>query len=120
MRGRRRPEDLELVEPLHVEVERALSAVDLPLERVPTAEREPRRLERPDGAAFELDRRLHRVVDLATLDERPEEAPDGLDLSDEVAGEVDDVGGEITERARARGTAVEAPDLSVVSPQSCR
>ena len=41
-------EDLELVQPLHVERERALRAVDLPLEGVAPAEGEPRRLDRPD------------------------------------------------------------------------
>ena len=58
-------EDLKLVHALHVEPERPLRAVDLPLERVATPEREPGRLDRADRAAFELDDRLDRVVDLA-------------------------------------------------------
>ena len=50
-------EDLQLVQPLHVERERALRAVDLPLERVAAAEREPRRLDRPDRARSRTRRR---------------------------------------------------------------
>ena len=56
------PEDLQLVQPLHVEGERSLRAVDLPLERVAPAEGEPRRLDRPDRPLLELDRGLERVV----------------------------------------------------------
>ena len=74
-------EDLQLVQALHVERERALRAVDLPLERVAAAEREPRRLDRADGAVLELDRGLERVVDLAPLDERLHEAGDRRDLA---------------------------------------
>src|SRR5947208_5101154 len=103
--------DLELVEALHVEVEGPFGAVDLPLEGVSPAEREARRLDRADRPAPELDRRFHGVVDLAPGDERSHEAADGLDLSDEVAGEVDDVSGEIPKCSRPRGRAVEAPDL---------
>src|SRR3954466_12783286 len=51
-------EDLQLVHPLHVEVERAAGAVDLPLERVAASECEACRLDRPDGAALEFDGRL--------------------------------------------------------------
>ena len=103
----------QLVQALHVERERALRPVDLPLEGVAATEREPRRLERADGAVREPDRRLDRVVDLAPLDERAQEASDLVDLADEVAGEVDDVSSEIAERTRARLGAVEAPDLGV-------
>ena len=59
------------------------------------------------------DRGLDRVVDLAPLDERAQEASDLVDLADEVAGEVDDVSCEIAERARAGLGAIEAPDLGV-------
>src|SRR5262249_43178397 len=104
---------LPLVQPLHVEVEGAFRAVDLPLERVPAAEREPRRLERPDGARLELDGRLDRVVDLPAGDEGAQEAGDRSDLADEVAGEVDDVRGEVAERAGAGRRAVEAPEVGV-------
>src|SRR3954454_19899644 len=48
-------EDLQLVHALHVEVERAARAVDLPLERVATSECQTCRLDRPDGAGLELD-----------------------------------------------------------------
>src|SRR6267378_8604815 len=75
--------DLQLVHPLHVEVERAVRAVDLPLKRVAPSEREARRLDRPDRAALELDNRLDRIVDLAAAHERLDEARDGRDLPDE-------------------------------------
>ena len=50
--------DLQIVEVLHVEVERPLGAVDLPLERVSPAECESGRLDRADCAIVELDRRF--------------------------------------------------------------
>src|SRR5712691_1556689 len=105
------PEDLQLVEALHVEEEGPLGAVDLPLERVSPAEGESSRLDGADGAILELDRRLDGVVDLAPRDERAHEASDGLDLPDEVASEVDHVSREIAESSRTGGPAVEAPDL---------
>src|SRR5207302_6333860 len=58
-------QDLQLVHALHVEVERAVGAVDLPLERVAPSEREARRLDRANRAALELDSRLDRVIDPA-------------------------------------------------------
>src|SRR4051812_39964575 len=70
-------EDLQLVEALHVEGERPLGGVDLPLACVAPAERQPRRLDGADGAVLELDRRLDGVVDLAAGDERAHEASDG-------------------------------------------
>src|SRR5206468_11440012 len=96
---------------------RALGPVDLPLERVPAAEREPRRLERAHRAVGERDGRLDRVVHLAVGDERLQEAAHLPDLADEVAGEVDDVRGEVAERARTRLSVVEPPHLgSRVAP----
>src|SRR6476619_4810542 len=77
------PEDLQLVQPLHVERERALRAVALPLERVAAAEREASRLERADRAALELDCGLERVVDAPARQERVDEAGDRGDLADE-------------------------------------
>ena len=56
-------EDLELVQLLHVERERALRA-GTPLKRVAAAECEPRRLDR-SVAPLRLDGSLDRVVDLA-------------------------------------------------------
>ena len=111
-------EDLELVQPLHVEGERALRAVDLPLERVAAAVREARRLERADRAVRELDRGLDRVVDLAARQERVREAGDGLDLAVEEAREVDDVRHQVAERAGAGRVGVEAPRVErrVVAP----
>ena len=103
--------DLQIVEVLHVEVERPLGAIDLPLERVSPAECESGRLDRADCAIVELDRRFDGVVDFAARDERAHEASDGLDLPDEVASEVDHVSCKIAERSRAGGPAVEAPDL---------
>src|SRR5712691_6134523 len=105
------PEDLQLVEALHVEEEGPLGAVDLPLERVSPAEGESSRLDGADGAILELDRRLDGVVDLAPRDERAHEASDGLDLPDEVASEVDHVSREIAQSSRTGGPAVETPDL---------
>jgi len=58
-----------------------LRPVDLPLERITTAEREPRRLDRADGAVLELDRGLDRVVDLPTGQERLHETGDRGDLA---------------------------------------
>ena len=113
-----RAEDLELVQPLHVEGDRSLRAVDLPLERIPTAEREPCRLDRPDRAALELDRGLERVVDLPSGQEGVHEACDRRDLADEKAGKVDDVGAEVPERAGARLVGLEAPGVEarIVTP----
>src|SRR5947209_2603631 len=70
--------DLELIQPLEVERDRALGPVDLEAERVPPPAAETRRLERPDRPAFELDRRLERIVDVDRPtrplgDERPRE-----------------------------------------------
>ena len=113
-----RPEDLELVQPLHVERDRALRAVDLPLEGVAPAEREAGRLDRPDRAALELDRRLERVVDAPPGQERVDEPGDRGDLADEEAGEVDDVGAEVAERAGAGLVGLEPPGVEarVVAP----
>src|SRR6266550_1512404 len=68
--------DLQLVHSLHVEVERATGAVDLPLKRVAPSEREARRLDRADRAALELDGRLDRVVDLSIAHECLHDAGD--------------------------------------------
>ena len=102
-------EDLQLVHALHVEPERALRAVDLPLERVAAAEREPRRLDRADRAAIELDDRLDRVVDPAAGDERLDQTGKGCDLADEEPGEVDDVRRQVADRAAAGVLGAEAP-----------
>ena len=112
------PEDLKLVQPLHVERQRALGAVDLPLERVPPAEREPRCLDRPDGPALELDRGLERVVDAPARQEGADEPGDGRDLADEEPRQVDDVGAEVAERAGPRLVRLEAPGVQrgIVAP----
>src|SRR5207342_1253883 len=81
--------DLELVQPLEVEGQRALRAVDLPAERVLPARGEPCRLDRADRAVLEPDGGLERVVDLPAGLERRGERRDGVDLADEVAREVD-------------------------------
>ena len=98
--------------------ERALRAVDLPLERVAAAEREPRRLDRPDRAVLELDGGLDRVVDLAGREKRVDERGHGGDVADEEAREVDHVGAEVAERARPGRRGVEAPRVErrVVAP----
>src|SRR5439155_18686992 len=102
-------EDLELVQALHVEGERSLRSIDLPLERVATAEREPRRLDRADGAVLELDRGLDRVVDLPTGQERLHEPGDRRELPVQEARQVDDVRAEVAERAGACRVRIEAP-----------
>src|SRR5438477_11674624 len=94
-------EDLQLVHALHVEVERAAGAVDLPLKRVAPSEREARRLDRPDRAALELDGRLDRIVDLATAHECLHQAGDRTELADEIARQVDDMRTEVAERSRS-------------------
>src|SRR5207249_8300978 len=110
--------DLQLVQALHVEVERAAGAVDLPLKCVAPPEREARRLDRPDRAALELDSRLDRVVDLATAHECLDDARDRTEFADEVARQVDDVRTEIAERAGSRLVRIEAPRVErrVVAP----
>src|SRR5262245_57885073 len=105
------PEHLELVEPLHVERDRALRAVDLPLEGVATPEGEACRLDRPHRAVLELDRGLDAVVDLAAGQERLHEGRDRGDVAGEVAGEIDHVGAEVAERTAARLVGVEAPGV---------
>src|SRR5439155_26601564 len=102
----------------HVERERSLRAVDLPLEGVPAAERQPRRLDRPDGAVLELDRRLDRVVHLPAGQERLHERRDGGEVADEVAAQVDDVRTDVAKRAGTRLVRVEAPGVErrVIAP----
>jgi hypothetical protein len=111
-------EDLQLVQPLHVEGERGLLAVDLPLERVPPAERKPGRLDRPDRRVLELDCRLDRVVDLATRQKRLHERRHRRDISDQVPREVDHVRAQIAERTGSRLAGMEAPGVQgrVVTP----
>ena len=111
-------EHLQLVQALHVEGERSLRPVDLPLEGVAAAEREPRRLDRADGAVLELDRGLDRVVDLPPGQERLHEPGDGRDLAVQEPREVDHVRAEVAERAGAGLVDVEAPRVErrVVAP----
>ena len=93
-------------------------AVDLPLEGVAAAEREPRRLDRPDRALLELDGRLDRVVDLSAREERVNERRHGGDVADEEAREIDHVGAEVAECTRTGCGGVEAPRVErrVVAP----
>src|SRR5205085_459233 len=111
-------EHLQLVQPLHVERERALRAVDLPLQRVPASEREAGCLDRSDRAVFEGDGGLDRVVDLPSLDERLREPEDRLDLSVEETGQIDHVRAEIAKGARSRLARVETPgcERGIVGP----
>ena len=114
-------EHLQLVQTLHVERERALRPVDLPLQGVAAAEREPRRLDGADGAVLELDGRLDRIVDLASGQERLHEAGDRRDLAVQEPREVDHVRAEVAERAGAGGVRIEAPRVERgSSPQSWR
>src|SRR5205823_7011976 len=111
-------EHLELVQALHVEDERALRPIDLPLERVATTEREPRRLDRADGSVYELDRGLERVVDLPSRHERLHEPGDRGDLAVQEPREIDHVRAEIAERPRAGLVGIEAPrvEARIVGP----
>ena len=105
-------EDLELV---HAAPCRTQSEPFEPLishwKCVAPAEREPRRLDRPDGAAVELDDGLDRVVDLPSRDERLDDGRERGDLADEEAAQVDDVGREVADRARAGVLGAEAPGV---------
>src|SRR5438046_8098902 len=95
----------------HVERERALRAVDLPLERVAATEGQAGGLDRPDRAVLELDRRLDAVVDLATGEEGLHQRRDRCEVANQVAGEVDHVRPEIAERTAAGLVGVEAPGV---------
>ena len=112
------PEDLQLVEPLHVERDRSPRAVHLPLERVASAEREPCRLDRADRAARELDGRLDRVVDFPAGQERLREAGDSVDLAREKAREVDHMRAQVAERPGTGLVRLEPPRVErrVVAP----
>ena len=83
--------DLELVQALHVEGDRAVLAVDLERIRVGPAAGQLRAFERPQHAVLELDRRDEVVVHPAARDDRPHAGGDVGDLADEVAGKVDRV-----------------------------
>ena len=65
----------------------------------------------PTAPFSKRDRGLERVVDLAPGLERGRQGGDGVDLADEVPGEVDDVRPEVAERARAGAVLLEAPRL---------
>ena len=90
--------ELQLVQSLEVEDERALRAVDLPAECVLPPSREPRRLDRSDRAAGEAHDCLERVVDFAPGEERAGRGRHRADLSDEIAREVDHVRAEVAQR----------------------
>src|SRR5262249_47550794 len=77
----------------------------------PSSERQPRRLDRPDGPAFELDDRLDGIVDVAAGNKRLDQRAYRRDLADEKAAEVDGVRGEISERARARVRGMKTPGV---------
>ena len=105
--------DLQLVQPLEVERQRALRAVDLEDEPVLAPGGEAARLDRADRAVLEAHAGLERVVDLAARLERGRHRRDRGRLAAEVAGEVDHVRAEVAERARARGLLLEPPDGGV-------
>jgi hypothetical protein len=116
--GRSRPRrvDAQLVEPLDVEGDGALRAVDLEREPVAPPVAEARRRDRPGGAALEVDQRLERVVDghraaRALRDDGAHPSGNLGDLADQEPGEIDGVRAEVPERARARLLAVEPPDV---------
>src|SRR5437870_4747208 len=58
------------------------------------------------------------IVDGTTRDDSPHEGRDGDDLSDEVAGEIDDVGAEVADGAGSCLRAVEPPDALVERPDA--
>src|SRR5207248_6620508 len=86
--------------------------------RVDAPAGDARCLERPEHAAFELDRRDEVVVDLAARDNRADEGRDRRDLADQVAGEVDDVRPEVPERSGTGLGAVEAPERGIGEARS--
>ena len=65
----------------------------------------------PTAPPSKLDHGLEGVVHLAARHERRERRRDRGDLADEVARQVDHVRAEVTERARARLVAAEAPGV---------
>ncbi len=88
------------------------------LEGVPPPEREPGRLDRAHRPALELDRRLEGVVDLATRQERLDEARDRGELARKEARQVDHVRPEVAERPGAGLVGLEAPGVErrIVAP----
>src|SRR5918999_3303332 len=105
--------ELQLVEALEVEGERALRAVDLPGEGVLASVREAGGLDRADGAVLEGDGRLDRVVHLAVRPEGRGHRRHRVDLADQVASHVDHVGAEVAQRPRAGGRLVEPPGVDL-------
>src|SRR5688572_3187273 len=83
--------DLELVQALDVEHDRALRPVQLERVRVHAPAREPGGLERADDAVLELDGGHEVVVYLPALDDGADTRGNRRDLADEVARKVDDV-----------------------------
>jgi hypothetical protein len=77
-----------------------------------------RRLDRSDRARVELHRRLDGVVNPSLRDEGSNQRRDRGDLTHQVAGQVDDVRGEIPDRSRAGLLGIEAPAVArgVVAP----
>src|SRR5690606_2753071 len=125
-------EDLELVHALEVECDRPDRPVDLEGVRVSTSGRKPRGVEASHRAIVEPGKEAHRIVDgdLTALGASPcrEPGPDlasGLqrtlldkrlrhpgdldDVADEVLGQVDAVGSDITERSGPRQFLLQAP-----------
>ena len=118
-RGRSGDVHLQLVQALQVEGDRPLGAVDLPSEGVLAPGGEARGLDRADRPVVEGDDGLDRVVDLAPgLKVAVAAATDSI--SHEIARQVDHVRAEIPQRSQARERLVEAPDLVVDRPHSCR
>src|SRR5581483_2373843 len=69
------------------------------------------RLDRADRSALELDDGLDRVVDPAVRDEGLDDRRHRRDLAGEETAEVDRVGREVADRARAGRVRVEAPGV---------
>ena len=65
----------------------------------------------PDGAALELDDGLDRVVDLSLRDERLHDRRERGDLADQEPAQVDHMGREISDGARAGVLCAETPGV---------
>ena len=137
-----RQEDVQFVQPLQVEPDRTLFAVDFERVVVAPPRRQPRRLERAGRAAAEAGEEGRRIVDRhrphllsghrfeagaaaadrfdrPLLDEGVERADDLGDRADEVEGEIGDVRRDVAERAGAGDLAPQPPDerkIRVVDP----
>ena len=114
-------EVLELVEALQIEGEAAALAVDFEAQAVLAAEGEAGGFDGAEGAVFEFQGADDGVIDgdggaaaaigeRAFFDEGAGLGGDGADFADEVAGEIQGVGGEVAEGTAAGAFGIHAPE----------